>query len=71
MSSAGKTAPQPSVYGRPDDRATRTHIEMPAPSSWPMVIAFGIVFILAGFVTSWALTGIGVVIAVRGCRLVG
>jgi p-aminobenzoyl-glutamate transporter AbgT len=36
-----------------------------------MVIAFGIVFILAGFVTSWALTGIGVVIAVRGCRLVG
>jgi len=66
MSSAGKAAaPEAGLYGRPDDRTTRTKIEMPAPSSWPMVIAFGIAFILAGFVTSWALSGIGVVIALR------
>jgi hypothetical protein len=53
------------TYGRADERTSRTQIEMPGPSYWPMVLAFGIAFTLAGLVTHYSLSILGVVIALR------
>jgi hypothetical protein len=51
--------------GRPDERTTQTHIRMPAPSYWPMVLAFGIGFVLAGLITHFIVTIVGAIIALR------
>lgn len=40
-------------------------VEMPAPSSWPMVLAFGITLLGAGLVTHWAVSAIGIIILAR------
>lgn len=50
-------------YGRPDARTTNTHIEMPKPSYWPMALAFGLGFLLAGVVTHYSLSIVGLAIA--------
>jgi type IV secretory pathway TrbD component len=39
-------------------------IHMPGPSYMPAVLAFGVMLALVGVITTWFLTGIGVVIAV-------
>jgi hypothetical protein len=41
-------------------------IEMPAPTYWPMVMAFGITLLGAGLVTYWVVSLIGFIIGVRG-----
>jgi len=41
-------------------------IEMPAPTAWPIVLAFGITLLFAGFVTSTAVGILGAIIAVVG-----
>ena len=41
-------------------------VELPAPTAWPMVLAFGITLVFAGFVTSMAVTVVGVIIFLRG-----
>lgn len=41
-------------------------IEMPAPTVWPMVAAFGCALILAGLVTSLVVTVVGFILAIRG-----
>src|SRR5262245_43740002 len=41
-------------------------VEMPAPTAWPLVFAAGVTLVLAGVVTSWALTIVGAVLAVLG-----
>jgi hypothetical protein len=43
-----------------------THIEMPAPSYWPLVLAFGLGFILAGVVTQLSVAIVGAALALRG-----
>jgi hypothetical protein len=43
----------------------RTQIQLPAPTFWPMVLAFGITLIMAGIVTHWAVSVVGFVIAAR------
>jgi hypothetical protein len=40
-------------------------VEMPAPSSWPMVIAFGITLLGTGLVTHWVISLIGFIITAR------
>jgi len=40
-------------------------IEMPAPTFWPMVFAFGIALLMAGIVTHWAVSIVGFLIAAR------
>jgi hypothetical protein len=48
------------------DRAAET-IEMPAPTAWPIVLAFGLTLVFAGLVTSWSVSFLGAILAVSGC----
>jgi hypothetical protein len=41
-------------------------IEMPAPTAWPIALAFGIALLFAGLVTSEAVSILGAIIAVAG-----
>src|SRR5262245_48623691 len=41
-------------------------IEMPAPTAWPMVAAFGCALLLTGLVTSLAVSVVGFILASRG-----
>jgi hypothetical protein len=52
-------------HGEAGERSDQTHIQMPAPTFWPMVFAFGITLLFAGMVTSWVVSAVGVVIAFR------
>src|SRR5580693_7936078 len=46
--------------------ATRTTIHLPAPTAWPIVLAFGITLLLAGLVTTSAVSLLGAILAVAG-----
>lgn len=41
------------------------HIQMPAPTFWPMVMAFGLTLLFAGMVTHWVISVIGAIILSR------
>ena len=43
----------------------KTRIELPAPTFWPMVFAFGITLLIAGIVTHWAVSIVGFFIAAK------
>lgn len=53
-------------HGEAGERTEQTHIELPAPTFWPIVFAFGITLLFAGLVTHWAVGAVGFVIAFRG-----
>lgn len=53
-------------HGEAGERTEQTHIELPAPTFWPIVFAFGITLLFAGLVTHWAVGVVGLVIAFRG-----
>lgn len=40
-------------------------VQLPAPTAWPMVLALGIALMLAGMVTHWAISLLGVLLALR------
>src|SRR4029077_7395625 len=42
-------------------------IEVPAPTAWPIVLAFGFTLMFAGLLTSASVSVLGVVLAVAGC----
>src|SRR5580700_4538888 len=42
-------------------------IEMPTPTAWPIILAFGLALLFAGFVTSWSVSFLGAILAVSGC----
>jgi hypothetical protein len=44
--------------------ATRSTIHLPAPTAWPIVLAFGITLLLAGLVTTTAVSMLGAILAV-------
>jgi hypothetical protein len=48
------------------DRRTEA-IEMPAPTAWPIILAFGLTLIFAGLVTSSSVSLLGAILAVSGC----
>ncbi|MBV9610888.1 MAG: hypothetical protein JO091_00375 [Acidobacteriaceae bacterium] len=52
-------------HGEAGERSERTHVELPAPTFWPIVFCFGITLLFAGLVTHWTLSAVGVVIAFR------
>src|SRR5690242_19209303 len=52
-------------HGEAGERTEKTHIEMPAPTFWPMVFAFGVTLLFAGMVTQYVVGLVGLVIAVR------
>lgn len=47
-------------------KITSNMIEVPAPTSWPFVTAFGLALLLAGLVTSLAVSVVGFVVVLRG-----
>jgi len=42
-------------------------IEVPAPTSWPFVLAFGFALMFAGLVTSLSVTVLGAILSLAGC----
>src|SRR5580704_882617 len=42
-------------------------IEVPAPTSWPLVLAFGFTFMFAGLLTSLSVSALGVILTAAGC----
>lgn len=46
--------------------ATSEMIEMPAPTVWPMITAFGLALLFTGLVTSLAVSVVGLILAARG-----
>ena len=53
------------VLSQDAEHATNT-VEVPAPTSWPIVLAFGITLLFAGLVTSEAVSVLGAVVAITG-----
>src|SRR5260370_24257449 len=51
-----------------EDQRTQTSnmIEVPAPTPWPFVTAFGLALLLAGLVTSLAVSVVGFVVTLFG-----
>ena len=47
-------------------QATQT-IELPAPTAWPIILAFGITLVFAGLVTSDSVSILGAIFAIAGC----
>src|SRR5438270_7053859 len=48
------------------DRPSPT-LELPAPTAWPIVLAFGLSLVFAGLVTSASVSILGAILAVAGC----
>ena len=46
--------------------ATQT-IELPAPTAWPIILAFGITLVFAGLVTSDSVSILGAIFVISGC----
>ncbi len=44
-----------------------TEIELPASTAWPIVLAFGVILMFAGLLTSVSVSVLGVVLGVAGC----
>jgi hypothetical protein len=44
-----------------------TTIELPAPTAWPIVLAFGVTLLFAGLVTSVSMSILGAIFAISGC----
>ena len=48
-------------------RTSEPEVELPAPTAWPVVLAFGLTLLFAGLLTSAALSVLGAVLSVVGC----
>jgi len=46
--------------------ASAREVQLPAPTAWPIVLAFGLTLVFAGFVTSFTVTLLGAVLTVAG-----
>src|SRR5579864_3680270 len=42
-------------------------IEVPAPTAWPFILAFGATLLFAGLVTSMSVSVLGAALALSGC----
>ncbi len=42
-------------------------VELPAPTAWPIVLAFGLTLVFAGMVTSISVSLLGAILAIAGC----
>src|ERR1700692_394889 len=49
------------------ERAMRGTIELPAPTAWPIILAFGLTLVFAGLVTSASVSILGAFFTVAGC----
>src|SRR6266436_3998176 len=60
MEETGATHDQGPMHDHSQPTGT---VQLPAPTAWPMVLALGISLMLAGMVTHWAISLLGLVIA--------
>src|ERR1017187_10719904 len=42
-------------------------IDLPAPTAWPIIMAFGLTLVFAGLVTSASISILGAIFTVAGC----
>lgn len=47
--------------------ASRSTIHLPAPTAWPIILAFGVTLLFAGLVTSPSVSILGAILFVAGC----
>src|SRR5438132_7179361 len=48
------------------DKVSST-VDLPAPTAWPIVLAFGLTLVFAGLVTSASVSLLGAILAIAGC----
>ena len=53
-------------HGEAGERTAESHIQLPAPTFWPIVFAFGLTLLAAGIVTHWSVSVVGLLLAGRG-----
>jgi len=51
----------------PHRTSTLASVELPAPTAWPIALAFGVALLFAGLVTSPAVSALGAILTVAGC----
>jgi hypothetical protein len=51
----------------PQQTSTAASVALPAPTAWPVVLAFGVTLLFAGLLTSAAVSALGAVLTVTGC----
>src|SRR5256885_7720985 len=49
------------------ERAMQNTIELPAPTAWPIILAFGLTLIFAKLVTSTSVSILGAIFTLAGC----
>ncbi len=54
------------THGDAAERTALENIQMPSPTYWPFVFAFGLMLVFAGLATHWIVGATGLVIACRG-----
>ncbi len=53
-------------HGEASEHTDQDSILLPAPTFWPIVFSFGLTLLVAGVLTHWAVSVVGLVIAARG-----
>ncbi len=53
-------------HGEAGEHTEQQSIVLPAPTFWPLVLAFGITLLFAGALTQWSISVVGLIIAFRG-----
>ena len=53
-------------HGEAGERTGESHIQLPAPTFWPIVFSFGLTLIAASIVTDWVVGVVGLVLVTRG-----
>src|SRR5258708_39737567 len=49
------------------ERVMQNTIELPAPTAWPIILAFGLTLVFAGLVTSTSVGILGAIFTLAGC----
>lgn len=58
---------EPLSAGQRERSQAPRELELPAPTAWPIVLAFGFTLLFAGLLTSVSVSVLGAVLAVSGC----
>jgi uncharacterized membrane protein YagU involved in acid resistance len=53
-------------HGEAGERSDASSIQLPAPTYWPFIFAFGLTLLFAGIVTHWTVSLVGFVLTFRG-----
>ncbi len=52
---------------KPHETHAKDEVELPAPTAWPVILAFGLTLLFAGLLTSAAVSVLGLVLTLAGC----